>query len=112
MIREKAIKEIEEWEGREIVLSLSVPGMGLRMERVFLVSISGSFLLCQDDKKRNQVYYIGNLIGWEPFDTFSKRVLEETLESVAPPKSLVHEDSGVREVAKVRTVLQKGCREI
>lgn len=112
MIRGTGIREIEDWEGKEVVLSLVVPGMGLRMEKVFLVSISGSFLLCQDENKRDQVYYVGNLIGWEPFDAHSARVLKDYLESDQPPKAPPKEDPGIREVAKVRTILQKGTREI
>ena len=112
MIRsESPIKEIESWEGRDVVLTLSIPGVGVKMERVLLTAITGPFILCRDVHQRDQVYCVHQVIGWEPYDSQGAQVLQSQEESeaqqVAPP-STPKKDPGIREVAKVRKVIQQG----
>jgi len=111
MIRNEAIQSLEEWEGKDIVLSFAVPGVGIQMERVQLILVESSFLLCRDTHRRDQVYGTNLLIGWEPYDAISQQSLEDqnqvgVLQGAASPSP--KEDKGVRKVGPVRKVIQPG----
>jgi len=105
--RGNTFEDPEEWEGQEVVISLIIPGMGLRMEQVTIVSLTSAFLLCRDSQGRNQVYTTSHVLGWEPFDAKSRRDLElqhqddvekGRVDTPPPPP----EEAGIRKVHKIR----------
>lgn len=96
----------EAWEKKEAVLHVVHPTEGVRLERVRIVSVTSEFLLCVDEKHRQQVYVVRNLLGWEPVDDVSLALLEDQNQRdvftgrVASPSS-PEEDSGIRKVLQV-----------
>ena len=109
MIRNEAIREPEEWEGRDVILSLLIPGVGLRLERVQITKVTASFLLCRDINRRDQVYTISHIVGWEPFDGVSELDLvrqdeEDVVTGRVTPPPALPEDSGIRKVHQVGKV--------
>ena len=114
MIRsEGPIEDIEAWEGRDVVLTFAIPGMGVKVERVLLTAITGNYILCRDKSLRDQVYCTHHLLGWEPYDAQGIQVLEsqaaiDTLQGEGTAPQPPPEDPGIREVGKVRKVIQQG----
>lgn len=114
MIRgEGRIQNIEDWEGKDVVLTLAIPGERVKVERVLLTAIVGSWVLCRDLDRRDQVYSSQFLVGWEPYDAVAEKALQEqdefeVLEGERVPPPAPKEDSGIREVGKVRKVIQQG----
>lgn len=112
MIRGGSIEELSDWEGKDVVLSLIVPGISpntsLRLERVQILQIQEGFILCRDTRGRTQVYVLNHVLGWEPYDPVSKLALvEQSDEDVATgraePKPEEPEDPGIRVVHQVRS---------
>ncbi len=111
MIRGGSIEGLEDWENRDVVLSLIVPGISpntsLRLERVQLLEIHENFILCRDTRGRSQVYVLNHVLGWEPYDSDSKLALveqrdEDVVAGREPPPPEESEDSGIRVVHQVK----------
>ncbi|GAG49318.1 unnamed protein product [marine sediment metagenome] len=107
MIRGGDVETLEGWEDKDVVLSLIVPGItpgtSLRLERVKILRVEGSYILCQDTRGRAQVYVLNHVLGWEPYDPVSKFALaEQKNEDIAAGREAAEpekkEDSGIRVV--------------
>jgi hypothetical protein len=110
---EGPIQNIEDWEGRDVVLTLAIPGEKVKVERVLITAVIGNWILCRDLNRRDQVYSSHFLVGWEPYDGLAERALQaqedqEFLQGEKEPPPAPKEDPGIREVGKVRKVIQQG----